>query len=66
MFESKGWLRTIGSTISAIGGIVLLIPDPRISIWGGLLMGIGAAIGGTGVVRAVAQGTLTDMSANRE
>lgn len=52
MFESKGWLRTVGSAMAAVGGILTLIPEPTCVSIGTVLVKVGIAIGGTGVVRA--------------
>lgn len=58
MWESNGTIRTIGALISAIGGLVQAVPLPNVSVWGNLIMQIGAAIGGAGVLNAVSKGTL--------
>lgn len=64
MFESKGWLRTLGATLSALGGIAFTIPIPIVQAWSPVLLAIGSVLGGVGVVRAAASGTLTNMKAN--
>jgi hypothetical protein len=59
MFESVGLLRTIGGIVVGVGGIVKAIGYTEV---GTLLLEIGAAISGTGVVRAAAAGTLWNMN----
>ena len=54
LFESKGVLRTIGSTLAAVGEIVLMVPEPKCQVVGAVLLKAGALIGGLGVVRAAA------------
>ena len=58
MWESKGYVRTIGCIIATIGGIVQVIPLPQISVWGSLVSLVGAAVCGAGVVNAASEGTL--------
>jgi hypothetical protein len=58
MFESKGLWRTIGATISALGGIAAVVPVPVVQAWAPVLLTVGATIGGLGVVRAAAVGKL--------
>lgn len=65
MFSSQGWLRTIGATISAVGGIASVVPIPVVAAWAPLLLAIGSTIGGVGVARAVVSGTVANMKANR-
>ncbi len=52
IFESRGVLRTVGSTLAAVGEIALVVPEPRFQVIGALLLKTGAIIGGLGVVRA--------------
>jgi hypothetical protein len=54
LFESKGFLRTVGSTLAAVGEIMTVIPEPQFQVIGALLLKTGAIIGGLGVVRAAA------------
>jgi hypothetical protein len=58
MFESKGWLRTIGGALTGVGVALLAIPEPHCLVIGTALLKVGGIIGGTGVVRAVLQGKL--------
>lgn len=62
MFESMGLLRTIGSVLSGVGVILKAVGYPETGL---ILLEVGGAIGGTGVVRAAAQGTLWDMKKNK-
>lgn len=59
MFESKGWLRNIGSLLAGIGAIATQLPDPRAQAVGQVLLQLGGFIGGAGVLRAASQGSLT-------
>ena len=54
IFESRGVLRTIGSTLAAVGEIMTVIPEPQLQVIGAILLKTGALIGGLGVVRAAA------------
>lgn len=58
MFESKGWLRTIGCIVASLGQLASLVPLPQVSAWSELATQIGVALGGVGCVRAAVSGTL--------
>lgn len=62
--ESTGVLRTAGAFLSAVGGIVYVIPIPQVQIWAPVLLAVGSTLGGIGVVRAAARGTLKDMKSD--
>ncbi len=60
--QSDGTWRTLGCIIAGLGELITFVPDARISVWGNLVMQIGAAIGGAGVIKAIPHGTLFNLT----